>query len=314
MKAFAWTSICISLGLCLTALLLSPPARAKKGGKGGDDTPTFIPVSAIFEALDDNSAAADITVDGGDPTPLDDAALAEDGGWTHFANLTGNYTFQIGDLGRKPVAGDRTLIVDLNDAVSTNPAGPDMLSFNSVFMAFNRYDCEQTGGSNDFGKCATDQWRNPDFDEEFRSGLLRMDCGEEVNVGITMRGTATNGTDYLMSCNESTSYNDDNDPADPDIEFATAACVHQDPAGGCDQWLIYSKDRNPAAATGVDGIVEIIDGEVEVLSDGVSCFVTEDERRGEALGVFDMDFRIHLCADGAPCAVDPLQVTPACID
>ena len=295
MRLTRWIHLGLALaGIFMLAGALTPtPVGAGPNGKGngkGDDDlgdPAFQPVPAIFEQ------GYRVSLDCEEP--LNDSALAGDGGWSHFANLTGNYTFQIGNLGRKPVAGDRTLSLDLSHAVSATPGGPSLLDFQSVFMAFNRYDCSEAGGSNDFEGCSTDQWRNPDFDDEVRSGLVRMACGDEVNVGITMRGTATNGTDYLLSCNESTSHNQN---ADPDIEFATAACVHQDADGVCDQWLIRSADRNPATATGTDG-------------PGVSCLIVEDDKRGQVLGVFDMEFRLHVCADGAPCA-DPASVDPVC--
>src|SRR5690606_32571617 len=81
MSLSRWTRFCLAAaGVMLWGALLTPaPVGAGPNGKGGgnsggggggDDTPTFIPVPAIFEALHA------ITVDDGSEAPLDDSALA----------------------------------------------------------------------------------------------------------------------------------------------------------------------------------------------------------------------------------------------
>ena len=282
----------VSAVLILGILTVAPaPTHAAKGGKGGGDgsTPDRIPVDAYFERF---NIETDIHLES--EAPLIDADLKPDGGWSELTEI-GNYTFQIGDRGKRGGPGDRTLTLRLDNPIDGG-AEPS-IDFNIVWMAFNREQCTDTLGSNAFGECAADDWANrlndpAEYESDIRPGLRDMFCGEEINVSLTLRGEDVNGTDQFLSCNESTAHNEAS--SQPDIEFGTAVCVHQNGDGACDQWVIYSKDRNPAPTA----------TEVGPDGPGVSCFAREDERKGAVFGVFDMDFRIHLCPSGQLCPVD----------
>ena len=214
----------------IAAIFTATPelGRAGKGGKGegGGSTSGVVPVSAHFEAM-----AAQIQADG----PLIDASLDPDGGWSNLTEI-GNYTFQIGTRGKRAKEGDCTLTLYLDQPVGGGPIGPN-LDFKIVWMAFNREQCIAPDASNAFGDCPADQWFNrlndpAEYNSDARPGLRDMVCGEEINVSLTLRGEDVTGTAQFLSCNESTSHNDED--VYPDIEFGTAACVHA-ADGACDR-------------------------------------------------------------------------------
>ncbi len=268
------TGVLASAALCaaiIANLASLSSAKGKPNNGGGSETPAELPIAAIFETAGEDGVAR-ITMDGS--SLLTDAGLDNTNGYSHLAQ-TGNYTIQLGGgKGRKTTPSDRELTFDFSDPVSIlNPSGlpaDDSLQLNEMFMAINRKYCRQPNGD---GTCPAAEWFNSPGDGS-QPGLREMEAGQAVPVSISMR-PRWSGPDYQMYCTESS-----NDTfgtnASGDTEFAVAECVAEvaDSPGNCQQWLIRGTDRRTDAT--------------------MACGLWLD---GTRVGIFDMDFRLHLCLE-----------------
>jgi hypothetical protein len=250
------------------------PANAAKGGNGGgkpddgggSETQAIVPIVALFES----TGHITITLPTGPLTPLSDDALSANNGHSHLSQ-NGNYTLQLGGGRRKNAKrSDRELTFDFTDVVFGD-SPEDSLELRELFLPMNRKYCRQIDYSGPTPTCPEDQWFDS-YADGSQPGYQAMEIGKPVPVSISL--WPRTGPDYRMVCTESS-----NDQfgmaASLDTEFATAACVRVGSANTCEQWVIYGNDRN---ANG----------------ENMDCGLWLD---GVKQGVFNMDFRLHLCLE-----------------
>ncbi len=315
MKLAKWTGFFVVVAVFIMAAVVVMPINAAKNGKGkpgsgdgdsGSGTPPVIAITALFAPWDDDSNGPwRITIT--DPNdeitetkdyleplalPLTDAELSVQGGWSHLAE-TGNYTLQLGG-GRNPkkaTPSQREITFDfgaefLLDDGSVPVDNPIRKSH--LFMPMNRKYCRDGDPDGDPNTCSSpDQWFNSGLNN-FQPGYRDMATSETVPVSVSL-WPRWDPDNYRMACTESSS-GSFGTAASEHTAFAEATCLgqvdedaHPDAYPGCVQWRVKGAYRNNPT-----------EPPTEPPTDAMRCGLWLD---GNQVGVFDMDFRLHLCRE-----------------